>query len=152
VDSGTFVSSTGDGRVASASRGDFAAAAAAVLTEPGHEGQTYELSGDLAWSSADLVETLCAISGTEIRLHERSSDEHREAITAAGFPAPVAAVFVNTYQGIADGQLSRTDGTLSALIGRPTTTLAETLTSALRDADPHAPLTRALADPVRRSG
>ena len=65
---GTFASSTRDGRVASASRRDFAAAAAGVLTEPGHEGKTYELSGDIAWSNADLVETLSAISGTEIRL------------------------------------------------------------------------------------
>jgi NAD(P)H dehydrogenase (quinone) len=132
VQSGTFASSTGGGRVASASRRDLAAAAAAVLTEPGHEGKTYELSGDIAWSNADLVETLSAISGTDIRLRELSDDEHRQAITAAGFPAPVAAVFVDTYQGIAAGELSRTDGTLRTLIGRPTTTLAETLTIALR--------------------
>jgi NAD(P)H dehydrogenase (quinone) len=130
--SGSFASSTRDGRVASASRRDFAAAAAAVLTEPGHEGKTYELSGDVAWSNADLVETLTAISGTEIRLHELSADEHPLAIAAAGFPAPVAAVFVNTYQGIADGQLSADDPALRTLIGRPTSTLAETLTSTLR--------------------
>ena len=139
MQSGTFASSTRDGRVASASRRDFAAAAAAVLTEPGHEGKTYELSGDIAWSNADLVETLSAISGTEIRLRELSDDEHHQAITAAGFPAPVAAVFVNTYQGIAAGELSRTDGTLRTLIGRPTTSLAETLTIALRQSSlPHA--------------
>ena len=139
VQSGTFASSTRDGRVASASRRDFAAAAASVLTEPGHEHKTYELSGDIAWSNADLVETLSAISRTDIRLHELSSDEHRQAITDAGFPAPVAAVFVNTYQGIADGQLSATDATLRTLIGRPSTTLAETLTVALRQSPmPHA--------------
>jgi hypothetical protein len=44
----------------------------------------------------------------------------------------VAAVFVNTHQGIAAGELSRSDATLRTLIGRPTTTLAETLTIALR--------------------
>ena len=132
VQSGTFASSTRDGRVASASRRDFAAAAAAVLTEPGHEGRTYELSGDVAWNNADLVETLSGVSGTEVRLHELGGDEHRQAITAAGFPAPVAAVFVNTYQGIAAGELSRTDGTLRTLNRRRTTTLAETLTIALR--------------------
>ena len=72
------------------------------------------------------------ISGTEIRLRKLSSDEHRQAITTAGFPAPVAEVFVNTYEGIADGQLAATDATLRTLIGRPTTTLAETLSAALR--------------------
>lgn len=132
VASETFASSTGDGRVASAARRDFAAAAATVLTEPGHEGKIYELSGDVAWSNVDLVETLSAIWGTEIRLHKLSSDEHRQVITTTGFPAPVADVFVNTYEGIADGQLAATDATLRTLIGRPTTTLAETLSAALR--------------------
>jgi NAD(P)H dehydrogenase (quinone) len=130
LQSGIFASSTRDGRVASASRRDLAAAAAAVLTEPGHEGRTYELSGDVAWDNVDLVEALSVISGTEVRLQELSSDEHRAAIVAAGFPAPVAAVFVNTYEGIAGGQLDAADMTLSALIGRPTTTLEEMLTAA----------------------
>jgi NAD(P)H dehydrogenase (quinone) len=131
LQSGSFASSTRDGRVASASRRDLAAAAAAVLTEPGHERRTYELSGDVAWDNVELVETLSVISGTEVRLQELTSDEHRAAIVAAGFPAPVAAVFVNTYEGIAGGQLHAADMTLSALIGRPTTTLAQTLTAAL---------------------
>jgi NAD(P)H dehydrogenase (quinone) len=135
--SGTFASSTGDGRVASATRGDFAAAAATVLTEPGHEGKTYELSGDVAWSNVDLVETLSSISGIEVRLRELSSDEQRQAIRTAGFPAPVAEVFVNTYEGIADGQLAATDATLRTLIGCPTTTLAETLSAALRQSVAH---------------
>jgi NAD(P)H dehydrogenase (quinone) len=137
--SGAFTSSTRDGRVASASRRDLAAAAAAVLTEPGHEQKTYELSGDVAWSNTDLVTTLSTISGSEIRLRNLSSNEHRQALTTAGFPGPVADVFINTYQGIADGQLSHTDATLSTLIGRPSITLTESLTAALRQASlPHA--------------
>jgi NAD(P)H dehydrogenase (quinone) len=138
INTGTFASCTRDGRVASASRRDFAVAAAAVLTQAGHEGKTYELSGDVPWSNSDLTHALSAISGTDVALRELSSDEQRRAITAAGFPGPVADVFVNTYEGIADGQLSHTDGTLRALIDRPSTTLAETLTDLLRVASiPH---------------
>jgi NAD(P)H dehydrogenase (quinone) len=77
-------------------RNNLLAAAAAVLTQPGHEGKTYELSGDVPWSSSDLVKTLSAISGTNVRLRELSSAEQRGAIEAAGFPRPVADVFVNT--------------------------------------------------------
>jgi NAD(P)H dehydrogenase (quinone) len=48
VKSGTLVGSAGQGRVASATRADLAAAAVAVLTGDGHENKVYELSGDLA--------------------------------------------------------------------------------------------------------
>ncbi|MCW2875149.1 MAG: putative oxidoreductase, partial [Streptomyces oryziradicis] len=44
------VGSAGEGRVGSASRADYAAAAAAVLTGEGHENKAYELSGDSAWT------------------------------------------------------------------------------------------------------
>jgi NAD(P)H dehydrogenase (quinone) len=132
--SGVFASCTRDGRVASASRRDFAAAAAAVLTQPGHEGKTYELSGAVPWSNSDLVKILSAISGIDVRLRELSSDEQRDAIEAAGFPRPVADVFVNTYEGIAEGQLSHTGETLRRLMRRPSTTLEETLSEVLHDA------------------
>jgi NAD(P)H dehydrogenase (quinone) len=56
-----------------------------------------------------------------------SDREQRAEVIAAGFPAPVADIIINIYQGIADGQLSTSDGTLRRLIGRPTTTLEETL-------------------------
>ncbi|MEP6482421.1 MAG: SDR family oxidoreductase, partial [Rhodoglobus sp.] len=49
-ESGTIASSAGEGRVASASRKDYADAAAVVLTTAGHDGKVYELSGDTAWS------------------------------------------------------------------------------------------------------
>jgi NAD(P)H dehydrogenase (quinone) len=131
LSSGTFSSCTGDGRVASASRRDLATAAAVVLTEPGHAGETYELSGDVAWSNADLVGSLSTLAKTEVNLLELTPEEQQQAIVSSGFPEPVANVFVNTYEGIADGQLAHTDGTLKRLIGRPTTTLTETLVATL---------------------
>ena len=39
---GAFIGSAGEGRIASASRADYAAAAVAVLTSPGHDGKTYD--------------------------------------------------------------------------------------------------------------
>jgi len=44
-----------DGRISSATRADYAAAAARVLNSDGHEGKTYELAGDSAWTLADLA-------------------------------------------------------------------------------------------------
>src|SRR5690554_4276008 len=52
---GLVIASLGDGRVASASRRDFAEAAAVVLAGEGHDGKVYELSGDTAWNYDELT-------------------------------------------------------------------------------------------------
>lgn len=52
---GALIGSAGQGRIASASRADYADAAVAVLTTPGHEGKTYELAGDSAYTLAGLA-------------------------------------------------------------------------------------------------
>ena len=53
--SGILAGAASDGRVSSATRDDYAAAAAAVLTANHHEGQTYELAGDEGWTYAELA-------------------------------------------------------------------------------------------------
>ncbi|CAM5618453.1 hypothetical protein SANTM175S_04664 [Streptomyces antimycoticus] len=58
LEHGAVVGAAGEGRVASASRADYAAAAVAVLTGEGHEGKAYELSGDTAWSAAGYTTTV----------------------------------------------------------------------------------------------
>src|SRR6185503_15447559 len=55
---GEILGAAGDGRIASAARADFAAAAATVLTGEGHENRVYELSGDIAWSFPELAEQI----------------------------------------------------------------------------------------------
>jgi NAD(P)H dehydrogenase (quinone) len=124
---GVIVGTAGEGRAATATRTDYAAAAVAVLTGNGHEGKTYELSGDAAWSFNELVAELTRLSGTEVTYRSVSSGEHLALLLAGGMPAPVAGAFVNTYQGIRAGELEDTSGDLQRLIGRPTTPLRSTL-------------------------
>jgi NAD(P)H dehydrogenase (quinone) len=50
VAKGALIGSAGQGRIASATRADFADGAVAVLTTPGHEGKVYELAGDSAYT------------------------------------------------------------------------------------------------------
>jgi NAD(P)H dehydrogenase (quinone) len=125
VTSGIFVGSAGIGRVASATRADYAAAAVAVLTGNGHENKVYELGGDVAWSYAELAALLSKVTGQEIAYQSIPPAEHRELLIAAGIPGVAADLFIDTYTGIADGQLADTPGHLRALIGRPTTSLAD---------------------------
>lgn len=124
---GLIIASLGDGRVASASRQDYAEAAAAVLVGEGHEGQIYELSGDHAWDYTELAATISELIGRPVEYRKVSPKEHRKILTDAGLPLAQAAFVVALDGNTRDGVLAETSGQLSRLIGRPTTALRDTL-------------------------
>lgn len=131
IASGTLASSAGEGRVSSASRKDYADAAAVVLVDDAHAGQTYELSGDTAWDFAELASTVADISGKPVTLVALTPEEHTAALTAAGLDEGTAGFVVALDGNIRDGLLGHTPGDLSRLIGRPTTPLRDGLAAAL---------------------
>ncbi|MFF1875927.1 SDR family oxidoreductase [Kitasatospora herbaricolor] len=124
---GTLVSSTADGRVASATRADYADPAAVVLMSPGHEGAIYELAGDVAWTFTDLAAALGAIVGREVEYRAVSADERRAILIDAGLDAGTADFVVALDGNIRDGALADAPATQSPLIGRPTTSLEDGL-------------------------
>ncbi|GAA3496386.1 SDR family oxidoreductase [Streptomyces prasinosporus] len=127
------VAAAGEGRISSASRADYAAAAVAVLTGEGHENTTYELGGDEAWSFAEYAAELSRQTGREIVYNPVTPEALTGILTGAGVPEPMAAVFAGVDAAIAEGQLVVDSGDLSRLAGRPTTPLAEAVAAALKD-------------------
>ncbi|GIG85801.1 NAD(P)H-binding protein [Plantactinospora endophytica] len=114
-------------RIATASRADYAAAAAVVLREDGHLGRAYELSGDTAWTFDEFAAEVSRQSGRTV-VHESLAPAERAAIlTSVGVPAPFADVLVDVDDAIGRGLLAGTPGELSRLIGRPTTPIADTI-------------------------
>ncbi|MDV9187578.1 SDR family oxidoreductase [Streptomyces sp. SR27] len=130
---GAVVSNAGEGRIASATRADFAAAAAAVLAGPAEEhlNKAYELSGDTAWSLAEYAAEVAAQSGREIAYNSVSAEAHLEILTGAGVPPFFAAILVDVDRAVERGALARQTGDLARLIGRPTTPIAVTIKEAL---------------------
>jgi NAD(P)H dehydrogenase (quinone) len=126
---GVVITSAGDGRVSSAARQDFAEAAAAVLTGEGHDGATYELAGDAAFTMRELAATFTAVLGRPVTLQNLTSEDHRSALLGAGLDEPTAGFLVLLDRNTADGELSTDTKDLSRLIGRPTTPIAETAAS-----------------------
>ncbi|HEY0117496.1 MAG TPA: SDR family oxidoreductase [Cellulomonas sp.] len=126
-ETGEVVSATGAGLIASASRADYAEAAAAVLTQDGHEGKVYELGGDTAWDYDQLAATLSQVVGRPVVRRNLAPDERHAQLVAAGLPDEVAAFVTAMDTAIADGALADVTGDLSRLAGRPTTPLKETL-------------------------
>ena len=124
---GVLAASAGDGRVASASRADFAEAAAVVLLEDGHIGAVYEVGGDVAWDHTELAAVMSDVLGRPVTYRSLTTEEQRAGLEAAGLDAGTVRFVTTLGTDIRNGDLADTDGTLSRLIGRPTTPVRETL-------------------------
>lgn len=131
VQTGTIVGAATTGRVASAARIDYAAAAATVLTDDRSTSATYELSGDTAWTMPEFAALVAELSGKDVTYQPLSVAGYTQALMEAGLPEPVASIFARNDVSLDEGWLSDTSGALAKLIGRPTTPLRTTLTEAL---------------------
>lgn len=124
---GNFIGSAGEGKTASAARADYAAAAVAVLTSEGHENKIYELSGDVAWTPAELATTISDVARKPVTYTDLTPEQHQAALVEAGLPEATAQFVVALDGNTKDGLLADTSGELRELIGRPTTPIAETV-------------------------
>lgn len=131
---GAFVGSAGQGRIASAARADYAAAAVAVLTGEGQAGKVYELAGDAAYTLAELAAEVSRQTGRQIGYTNLSQAEFRNVLVGAGLPEPIADLLADSDAGAARGGLFDDGRQLSALIGRPTTPLSVLVETALKKA------------------
>ncbi|MEU8752326.1 SDR family oxidoreductase [Streptomyces chartreusis] len=122
----------GAGRVSSASRADYAAAAVAVLTGEGHENRTYELGGDVAWSFAEYAAELSRQTGKAIAENPVSVEVFTGILAGAGLPEPVAAIIAGVDASVEKGELVVDSGDLSRLAGRPTTPISEAIAAGLK--------------------
>ena len=127
ADTGEIVAAVGDARVASTSRRDYAEAAALALTTDELAGRTLEVGGDVAWTYDELAEAATEVLGRPVTYTPVTIAQLTAGLEAAGLDAGTAAFVAGIDDAIARGALSQTDGTLSRLLGRPTTPLVEGL-------------------------
>ena len=128
---GVIVAAVGRGRVASASRADFATGAIEVLLGQGHDGKVYELGGDYAWDYEELAKAVGDIIQKPVVYRSVDPQTLVRMLKDAGQDEKVAGFTAALDNNIAAGLLAEVTGQLSALIGRPTTPLKKGLTDAL---------------------
>ena len=131
LEHGVIIGAAGEGKIASATRADYAAAAAKVIAEEGHAGKVYELAGDHAWTLNELAAELSNQSGKAVRYQNLSEADFAAALKGVGLPAGLADMLADSDTGAAKGGLFDDSRTLSKLIGRPTTPLAESVKAIL---------------------
>lgn len=131
LEHGVFIGAAGEGKIASATRADYAAAAAKVIAEEGHAGKVYELAGDHGWTLSELAAELSKQSGKPVTYQNLSEADFAAALKSVGLPAGLADMLADSDIGASKGGLFDDSHTLSKLIGRPTTTLAESIKAIL---------------------
>jgi uncharacterized protein YbjT (DUF2867 family) len=116
----------GPGRYAPVDPADIAAVAALTLTQDGHQGKDYVLTGDEALTVTEQVRILSAATGLDIKVCEPASSE--EAVRArfpSGAPRALADAIIEGFTLMrTDTTGFRTD-TLQRLLGRRPRTFAE---------------------------
>jgi NAD(P)H dehydrogenase (quinone) len=128
---GAVLGSVGEGRIASAARADYAAAAATVLSRDDQAGQVYELAGDEAYTLSELAAEIARQSGKAVVYRDLPEAAYEAALLQAGLPGFLAAMLAESDAGASKGGLFDDSRELSRLIGRPTTPLAEMVKAAL---------------------
>lgn len=126
-----FYGSADNGRISSDARADYAEAAAVVLTTAGHTGRTYELASDSAYTLTELADEISQKSDKSIPYVNLPEREYSAALRAAGLPHDLADGLAAWDVSASQGALFDDSHQLSALIGRPTTSLADSVRAAL---------------------
>lgn len=121
--SGIIESAAGGGKVASASRSDYAKAAVHVITHEGHAGKIYELCGDL-WDYHELARAASDVTGQKVEYRPVSVDDRRKSLHAAGLPDEIIEFVVSLDVSIKEGALEGSSPDLENLLGHKPESLA----------------------------
>ncbi len=127
LEHGAMYGCAGTGRISSASRADYAEAAAMVLTTDGQAGRVHELAGDCAYTLAELAAEISRQSGRNIGYVDLPESEYKKLLLTVGLPEAIAELLANSDTGASKGALFDDNRQLSTLIGRPTTSVATTI-------------------------
>lgn len=132
IEHGAIYGATGDGKLATASRADLAAASVgALLNSPG--GRTYELAGNHPWTMRQFAEEVSRQAGKPVQYVNQSESDYAKTLEGAGLPPPVASMLASTSYLAGEGELYSESTDLRDLAGRPSTPISETIAAALKD-------------------
>ena len=112
-------------RIASIDIGDLAEIAALVLTNPGHEGKIYPLTGPEALTMTEVAERLSAATGKTIKYINVPPEDVKKAQVAAGVPPYIADALAELFAERRKGKESQVWPIAQTLLGRRPTSFAE---------------------------
>lgn len=115
---GAFYLPLGEGRQSVVDVADIAAVAVKALTEPGHDRQTYVLSGPEALSGAEQAAIVGAVIGKPVRYVAVPAAAAEESMLAGGMPAWNARTIAEFLDYVATGAYEKVTGDVKKVLGR----------------------------------
>jgi NAD(P)H dehydrogenase (quinone) len=115
------------GKVAHIARADVAAAIAGALTEQGHVGKIYDLTGPEALDLFEIAAILADSWGTPVTAVDLASTEFAKALAERGMPSFAVEAIVSLRQAVAAGEYAAVTDHASRLAGRPVQPLSSYL-------------------------
>jgi uncharacterized protein YbjT (DUF2867 family) len=98
---------------------DIADVAVAALTEDGHVGETYELTGPRLLTFADAVGEIAAATGREIAYVPISVAEFTAGAAEQGVPTEIVGLLSYLFSEVLDGRNARVADGVQRALGRP---------------------------------
>lgn len=115
-----FYVAAGDAKVSAVDVRDVAEVAVAALTEAGHEGKIYDLTGPQALTHAEMAECLCAALGRRMAFVDIPPESMHDALLGVGFPVWQAEGLIEEYALYRRGEAATvTSGMRDAIAKQP---------------------------------
>ncbi|HET6857590.1 MAG TPA: NAD(P)H-binding protein [Streptomyces sp.] len=108
----------GDGKEAFVDADDIAEVAVAALTEPGHTGWSYELSGPRLMTFGDAVAEIARATGRDIRYVPLSAEAFMDEQRAQGVPEEWVQLSADLYGDVGSGGLASLGDGVQRALGR----------------------------------
>lgn len=115
---GRLVTNAGHGRSAHVWREDCAEAAAAALTQDGHEDRALDISGPRALDAGDLAALAGEIAGRDVEVVHVGDDEFAAGLRASGLPEPAVELITSFGAATRAGHLAHPTDAVADLTGR----------------------------------
>lgn len=131
IETGVLYGAAADGKISSASRQDYAEAAAEVLSTTGHENKTYELAGSNSFSLNDLAGFMSEASGKDVAYTNLSAEDYAHGLSQAGLASGLIDVIVDADIQAIQGAMFSESKDLENLLGRQTTPIKDLIQSSL---------------------
>jgi uncharacterized protein YbjT (DUF2867 family) len=128
---GNFYANAGEARISMVDTRDIAAVAATLLTEPGHEGQAYDVTGPEALSYAEVAVKLSQSMGRKITYIDVPDDAVRRTLIGFGMDDWLGGALVDLFRDYrrsgSEGYAAHVTDTVERLTGRKPRTLTQLL-------------------------
>ena len=118
---------SGSGKTAFVDIADVGEVAAKVLTENGHEGKEYILTGPESLSYYDAAALLTEVRMEPITYPAPTPQQYTETLKQAGAPDFIAPYMITVYSMIANNQVDHVSHVIPQLLGRSATPLKTVL-------------------------